>query len=116
MTQNRVDVSEVLALINAAREAAGWEAIADLPKGRHGADRNPLCRALDCSIGDGEALMNKPYVVNFASTWKVPVEYQAGSEIFSSPIPDVLDAFIRQFDDGLFPEYLDPLDVDWEQN
>ena len=39
MTPNRVEVGEVLALINAAREAAGWQAIGDLPKGRRGPDR-----------------------------------------------------------------------------
>ena len=41
MYSERVDITEVLGLVNAARQGAGWDALEDLPKGRRGPDRCP---------------------------------------------------------------------------
>jgi len=48
----RVGIKDVLEALNAARVAAGWEPIADLPMGRVGIRTNPVALALDCSVAE----------------------------------------------------------------
>ena len=111
MFEERIDLEEVIRLVNAAREAAGLEAIDDLPKSRHGAARNPLCLALDCLIIGGIALMSQPQARNFASAWGVHVVPVPKTAVYTCPVPDALAVFRRQFDEGLFPEYIAPTPV-----
>ena len=112
MYSERVDVKDVLGLVNAARQAAGWDALEDLPKGRRGPDRCPISKALNCGVDYYKAFMDWPYIVKFSEAWESPVDIH--NEMFSTQIPNLLRLFARQFDDGLFAEYLDPHGVDYE--
>ena len=113
MYSERVDIKEVLGLVNAARQGAGWDALEDLPKGRRGPDRCPISKALECGVDYYHAFMNRFYIINFSEAWGSPVDV-LNDETFSTPIPNLLRLFARQFDNGLFAEYLDPQDVDFE--
>ena len=112
MYSERVDVKDVLGLVNAARQAAGWHALEDLPKGRRGPDRCPISKALNCGVDYYKAFMDWPYIIKFSEAWESPVDIH--NEMFSTQIPNLLRLFARQFDDGLFAEYLDPYGVDYE--
>ena len=113
MYSERVDIKEVLGLVNAARQAAGWDALEDLPKGRRGPDRCPISKALECAVDYNNAFMYRSYIIDFSEAWESPVDIQ-NDKLFSTPIPNLLRLFARQFDDGLFAEYLDPYGVDYE--
>ena len=113
MYSERVDIKEVLGLVNAARQAAGWDALEDLPKGRRGPDRCPISKALECAVDYNNAFMYRSYIIDFSEAWESPVDIQ-NDKLFSTPIPNLLRLFARQFDNGLFAEYLDPDGVDYE--
>ena len=74
MYSERVDIKEVLGLVNAARQGAGWDALEDLPKGRRGPDRCPISKALDCAVDYYNAFMYRSYVINFSEAWESPVD------------------------------------------
>ena len=113
MYSERVDVKDVLGLVNAARQAAGWDALEDLPKGRRGPDRCPISKALNCGVDYYKAFMDRSYIINFSAAWESPVHI-LNAGLFSTQMPNLLRLFARQFDDGLFAEYLDPHGVDYE--
>ena len=113
MYSEKVDVKDVLGLVNAARQAAGWDALEELPKGRRGPDRCPISEALNCGVDYYKAFMDWPYIIKFSEAWESPVDIR-NDKFFSTPIPNLLRLFARQFDDGLFAEYLDPQGVDFE--
>lgn len=115
MSKQRVEIQRVLRLVNAARVAAGWSPIDDLPLGRRGVDRNPLSHALESGVGYGDAFgVSTPCIVNFATAWNLPVVYEHKHEIFTTRIPYIFDIFVHQFDEGLFPEYADTDGHDYE--
>ena len=113
MYSEKVDVKDVLGLVNAARQAAGWDSLEELPKGRRGPDRCPLSEALNCGVDYYKAFMDRSYIINFSAAWESPVHI-LNAGLFSTQMPNLLRLFARQFDDGLFAEYLDPDGVDCE--
>ena len=112
MYSEKVDVKDVLGLVNAARQTAGWHALEDLPKGRRGPDRCPISNALNYGVDYYKAFMNWPCIFKFSEAWESPADIH--NEWFSNQIPNLLRLFARQFDDNLFAVYLDPHGVDYE--
>ena len=73
MYSEKVDVKDVLGLVNAARQAAGWDSLEELPKGRRGPDRCPISEALNCCVDYYKAFMDRSYIINFSAAWESPV-------------------------------------------
>ena len=108
MAEAKIDVRQILNLVNSARVAAGWPAVTSLPGGEIGIEwsNSPLCLALDCTT-DNDSAIGSSEVVKFARAWGTWSRREV-DDIWRAGLPSKLASFNFRFFGGELPEFIDP--------
>lgn len=106
----RTDLKEVVRLVNLARKAVERTRISSLRKGDpHQADQCPLANSLDGggvwvdgTVAAYEAITHEQADA-IAEAWDTTFTDVGGGE-YEIALPEPLQEFVTEFDDGVFPE------------